>query len=106
MLGGYNAMAQSLFSGDLAKYKGDWVVDAKASNVAELEKLWRKEKQGIQQIYLDMAKQRLDYITKMGSTPAAIQNGYRIYPVPQYDPNANGGQGGWIKTKPLTSFNR
>jgi hypothetical protein len=106
MLGGYNAMAQSQFSGDLAKYKGDWAVDAKASNVAELEKLWRKEKQSIQQIYLDMAKQRLDYITKMGSTPAAIQNGYRIYPVPQYDPNANGGQGGWIKTKPLTSFNR
>jgi len=106
MLGGYNAMAQSQFAGDLAKYRGDWATTAKASNTAELERLWRREKDSINKLYLDSARQRVEYITKMGSTSAAIKEGYKLYPVPRYDPTLNNGQGGWINKKPIGSYER
>jgi hypothetical protein len=102
MLGGYNSMAQSQFNGDLAKYKGDWSVDSRATNTAQLEKDWRKEKQRLTDTYIDLAKQRVDYIGKMGNTAAAIKQGYILYPVPEYD----AATGTWKKTKPLTSFER
>lgn len=102
MLGGYNAMAQSQFSGDLAKYKGDWSLTSKASNTAQLESDWRKEKTKITQMYIDMAKQRIDYIASMGNTSAAIKAGYDRFPVPEYDANT----GTWRKTKPITNYDR
>ena len=106
MLGGYNAMAQSQFAGDLAKYRGDWATTVKAGNTAELERLWRREKDGINKLYLDSAKQRVEYIAKMGSTAAAIKEGYKLYPVPRYDPTLNNGQGGWINKKPIGNYER
>lgn len=102
MLGGYNAMAQSQFNGDLAKYKGDWSVTSKARNTAELESDWRKEKQKLTDSYIDMAKQRLDYISKNGNSSTAIKNGYTFYPVPTY----NSATGTWIIKKPLSSYER
>ena len=106
MLGGYNAMAQSQFNGDLARYKGDWATNSTATNTAQLEKDWRKEKDKLVKIYTDVAQERIKYIADMGNTPAAIKEGYKRFPVPQYDPNANGGEGGWIKKKPLSSYER
>ena len=106
MLGGYNAMAQSQFNGDVAKYRGDFAINSKASNTAQLEAEWRREKEKVTKMYTDMAKQRLDYMAGFGNTPAAIKEGYRRFPVPQYDSNANGGQGGWIKTKPIASYDK
>jgi hypothetical protein len=102
MLGGYNAMAQSQFNGDLAKYKGDWSLTSKASNTAQLESDWRKEKAKVTQMYTDMVKQRIDYISGMGNTPAAIKEGYRRFPVPEYDANS----GTWTKKKPITSYDK
>ena len=102
MLGGYNAMAQSQFNGDLAKYKGDWSVTSKATNTAELERDWRKEKSKLTQMYADTARDRVNYIASMGNTPAAIKEGYKRFPVPTYDANT----GEWIKKKPLTSYDR
>ena len=102
MLGGYNAMAQSQFNGDLARYKGDWATTSTATNTAQLEKDWRKEKDKLSKMYTDTARDRIKYISEMGNTPAAIKEGYKRYPVPQYDPNTES----WIKKKPLTSYDR
>jgi len=102
MLGGYNAMAQSQFNGDLAKYKGDWALTSKASNTAELERDWRKEKANLIKTYADTAKERIDYIASMGNTPAAIKEGYKRFPVPTYDANT----GTWMKKKPLGSYEK
>jgi hypothetical protein len=100
MLGGYNAMAQSQFNADLAKYKGDWSVNSKASNTAQLESEWRKEKQKITNSYIDIAKQRLDYISKNGNSSVAIKQGYTFYPVPTYDNVTNT----WSIKKPLSEI--
>ena len=100
MLGGYNAMAQSQFNADLAKYKGDWSVNSKASNTAQLESEWRKEKQKLTNSYIDIAKQRLDYISKNGNSSAAIKQGYTFYPVPTYDNVTNT----WSIKKPLSEI--
>jgi len=102
MLGGYNAMAQSQFNGDLAKYKGDWSVTSRATNTAELERDWRKEKNKLTQMYADTARDRINYIASMGNTPAAIKEGYKRFPVPTYDANT----GEWIKKKPIGSYDR
>jgi hypothetical protein len=103
MLGGYNAMAQSQFNGDLARYKGDWATsNTSAANTAQLEKEWRKEKEKYTKIYADTAKQRIEYIAGMGNTPAAIKEGYRRFPVPQYDSITES----WIKKKPIGSYEK
>lgn len=96
-LGAYNAMAQSQFSGDLARYKGDWADKSNATNALQLDKLWRKESQKYTQIYTDIAKKRIEFITKNGSTTNAVREGYKRYPVPEYDPNTEK----WNKLKPL-----
>jgi hypothetical protein len=99
-LGAYNAMAQSQFNGDLARYKGDWAESHPAQNALQLDKAWRKEQATLAQVYGDIAKKRAEYISANGATTAAVQQGYKKYPVPEYDPNS----GTWKKTKPLAEI--
>jgi hypothetical protein len=99
-LGAYNAMAQSQFSGDLARYKGDWADSQPATNALQLDKAWRKESQSLSQVYGDIAKQRAQYIAGNGATTAAVREGYRKFPIPEYDPNT----GTWKKTKPISEI--
>ena len=99
-LGAYNAMAQSQFSGDLARYKGDWADTQPATNALQLDKAWRKESQSLSQLYGDIAKQRAQYIAGNGATTAAVREGYRRFPIPEYDPNT----GTWKKTKPIAEI--
>lgn len=101
-LGAYNAMAQSQFSGDMARYKADWAESYPATNALQLDKAWRKETQALSQIYGDIAKQRAQYIADNGATTAAVREGYKLYPIPEYDPNT----GQWKKIKPLSNFKR
>lgn len=99
-LGAYNAMAQSQFSGDLARYKGDWADSQPATNALQLDKAWRKESQSLSEVYGNIAKQRAQYIAGNGATTAAVREGYRKFPIPEYDPNS----GTWKKTKPIAEI--
>ena len=99
-LGAFNAMAQSQFDGDRARYKADWALTQPAQNRLELDKAWRKEGQRLTKIYEDMARERIKFINQNGSTYNAVREGYRRYPVPEYDPES----GTWKKTKPLTQI--
>jgi len=101
-LGAYNGMAQSQFSGDLARYKGDWALTSRATNALELDREWRREQSRLTEMYRDIARQRATYISQQGATTQAVQQGYQRFPVPEYSPE----RGTWIKTRPLESFNR
>jgi hypothetical protein len=93
-------MAQSQFSGDLARYKGDWADSQPATNALQLDKAWRKESQSLSEVYGNIAKQRAQYIAGNGATTAAVREGYRKFPIPEYDPNS----GTWKKTKPIAEI--
>jgi hypothetical protein len=99
-LGAYNAMAQSQFNGDLARYKADWADTNPATNALQLDKAWRKESANLAEMYGNIAKQRNQFIASNGATTAAVREGYRKYPIPEYDPNS----GTWKKTKPLAEI--
>jgi len=101
-LGAYNAMAQSQFNGDLARYKGDWSQNSSAQNALQLDKEWRKESQKLIDMYANIAKERAKFIASTGGTPAAVKEGYRRYPIPEYDPQTET----WKKTKPLEEIFR
>lgn len=103
-IGAFNSMAQSQFNADLARYKNDWAAsDAnKSTNTSQLERDWRKEQQRLINDYIEIARQRMDYISKNGATASAVQKGYKDFPVPQYDPQTET----WIKKKPLSSYNQ
>ena len=96
-LGAYNAMAQSQFDGDRARYKADWASTREFRSGLELDREWRKESKRLTDMYTDMARKRLDFVSANGNTPNAVAEGYRRFPVPEYDPNT----GTWKKTKPL-----
>lgn len=96
-LGAYNAMAQSQFDGDRARWKADWAIKQPATNRIELDAAWRKESQRLSKIYEDMARERIKFINQNGNTYNAVREGYRRFPVPEYDPDTNT----WKKTKPL-----
>ena len=97
MIGAYQMMAQSQFTGDLARYKADVAADTNAPNTAKFEKEFRKESQNLVNTYRQIAEQRLQYIQQHGNTPQAIREGYRAYPVPEYDAST----GKWTKMKPI-----
>jgi hypothetical protein len=99
-LGAYNAMSQSQFSGDLARYKGDWADKQPATNALQLDKAWRKEQDKLQTTYADIARQRAEWIAKNGGTTGAVKQGYVRYPIPEYDPQTET----WKKTKSLASI--
>ena len=96
-LGAYNAMAQSQFTGDLARAKMDWAAGQNFSNAAQMDKAWRKEQANLTTMYADIARQRAEWIAQHGATTAAVKQGYKLYPIPQYNPNTES----WEKTKPL-----
>jgi hypothetical protein len=99
-LGAYNAMAQSQFNGDQARYKADWADKQPATNALQLDKAWRKEQAALNQMYGEIAKQRAEFISKNGATTNAVREGYKKYPIPEYDPVSES----WKKTKPLATI--
>lgn len=101
-LGAYNAMSQGKFDADKARWKADWADTQPATNALQLDKAWRQESSRLTDIYSNIAKERIKFITDNGSTTMAVKEGYKRFPIPEYDPQS----GGWKKTKPLSSFNR
>ena len=99
-LGAYNAMAQSQFDGDRARWKADWALTQPATNALELDREWRKESSRLAQIYADIARQRIAWIQQNGSTTDAVRQGYKKFPVPEYDAQS----GRWIKTRPISQI--
>lgn len=99
-LGAYNAMAQSQFDGDRARWKADWALTQPATNALELDREWRKESSRLTQIYADIARQRIAWIQQNGSTTDAVRQGYKKFPVPEYDAQS----GRWIKTRPISQI--
>jgi hypothetical protein len=99
-LGAYNAMAQSQFTGDMARAKMDWAAGQTFANAAQMDKAWRKEQAGLTTMYADMAKQRAEWIAANGATTSAVKEGYKRFPIPEYDPNSES----WKKTKPLNEI--
>ena len=96
-LGAYNAMAQSQFDGDRARYKADWAAGKDFKTALEMDKEWRKENQRLSDLYAATAKERIKYINANGNTTAAVKEGYKRFPVPEYDPATES----WKKTKSL-----
>ena len=101
-LGAFNAMAQSQFDGDRARWKADWALTQPAQNALQLDKAWRKENQRLGEMYRETATQRARFIAENGGTTAAVQLGYKRFPVPEYDPATET----WKKTRPIGSYNR
>ena len=101
-LGAFNAMGQSQFDGDRARYKADWAASQEFKSALDMDKAWRKENQRLADAYGAVAKERIKFINENGNTYNAVREGYRRFPVPEYDP----GTESWKKTKPLSSFNR
>jgi hypothetical protein len=101
-LGAYNAMAQSQFDGDRARWKADWALTQPAQNALQLDKAWRKENQRLGEMYRETATQRAKFIAENGGTTAAVQQGYKRFPVPEYDPATET----WKKTRPIGSYDR
>jgi len=97
LLGVYQMMAQSQFNGDLARYKSAVAAQTDAPNRSVFDQEFRKQSTPLVSMYRDIAQKRLEYIQKNGNTPTAIRNGYKFYPIPEYDVNT----GQWINTKPL-----
>lgn len=101
-LGAFNAMAQSQFEGDKARYKADWASTHPATNALQLDKAWRKESQQLTEMYTNVSKERAKFITANGATTPAVKEAYKRYPVPEYDPATET----WKKTKPLSAYER
>jgi hypothetical protein len=101
-LGAFNAMAQSQFDGDRARWKADWALTQPAQNALQLDKAWRKENQRLGEMYRETATQRARFIAENGGTTAAVQLGYKRFPVPEYDPATET----WKKTRPIGSYDR
>jgi len=96
-LGAYNAMAQSQFDGDRARYKADWAAGKDFKTALEMDKEWRKENQRLSDMYANTAKERIKFINANGNTTNAVKEGYKRFPVPEYDPATES----WKKTKSL-----
>jgi len=99
MLGAYNMMGQSQFSGDLQRYKADLAATTTAPNATTFDRDFRKTQTELVRAYREVTEARLDFINKNGgaNNPAAIRDGYKRYPVPEYDVNT----GNWRYLKPL-----
>lgn len=102
MLGVYNMMGQSQFSGDLQRYKADLAASDqnKSTNATQFDRQFRGISTELTNAYRKIAESRLDYIQRNGSTPDAIREGYKKYPVPEYDPQT----GNWKYLKPLNEI--
>lgn len=90
---------QQLFGFDISRAKSDWAVGKKFEAVDQLEKAWRQEETKLVEQYGKVADERNAFIkANSDNKPATIglvRKAYQMYPVPQYDPNLNSGNGGW-----------
>jgi hypothetical protein len=102
MLGAYNMMSQSQFAGDLSRYKSDLASSSDAKSATLFERDFRKTREELIKSYREVTDARLDYINKNGgaTNPAAIREGYKLFPVPQYDVST----GNWRYLKPLNKI--
>jgi hypothetical protein len=104
MLGAYNMMSQSQFSGDLQRYKADLAAsdNNRAPNATAFDRDFRKTSAALSDSYKKVTEARLDFINKNGgaNNPNAIRVGYKRFPVPEYDPQS----GNWKYLKPLTDI--
>jgi len=91
--------SQQLFGFDMARAKMDWAADKKFDSVAQMEKEWTRQQSKLIGQYGKVADERNAFIkANSDGKPATIglvRKAYQMYPVPQYDPNLNGGNGGW-----------
>lgn len=98
-LGMFQGKAQQLFNFDMSRAKSDWAATKNFAAVDQLERAWRKEQATLVEQYGKIADERNAFIkANSDGKPATIglvRDAYRRYPVPQYDPNLNGGEGGW-----------
>jgi len=99
MLGAYNMMAQSQFNADIQRYKADLAASPNntASNATAFDRDFRAHQSQLIKSYREVTEARLKFIQENGSGPGAIREGYKLYPVPEYDPQA----GNWRYLKPL-----
>lgn len=103
LLGVYQMMARSQFGADIQRYKADLAANStdRYSNATQFDRDFRKIQSQLTNTYREIATKRNEFIQRNGNTPEAIREGYQRYPVPQYDPNINNGQGGWRYLKPI-----
>lgn len=99
MLGAYNMMAQSQFNADLQRYKSDLAAGPNntAPNATAFDRDFRRHQAELIKAYREVTEARLKFIQENGSGPGAIREGYKRYPVPEYDPST----GSWRYLKPL-----
>jgi hypothetical protein len=102
-LGAFNIKSGQQFGFDMARYKSDWATTQKADNIAELNKLWSREQARLVEQNGKIADQRMAYLKSLtGDKPAntaQVRAAFQRYQVPEYDPNLNGGVGGWKKLR-------
>ena len=91
--------SQQLFGFDMSRAKMDWAAENKFDSIAQMEKAWTKQQAKLVEQYGKVADERNAFIkANSDGKPATIglvRKAYQMYPVPQYDPNLNGGNGGW-----------
>lgn len=99
MLGAYNIMGQSQFNGDLQRYKADLAATTTAPNATSFDRDFRKTQSELIKAYREVTEARLKFMDANGgaNNPAAVREGYKRYPVPEYDPQS----GNWRYLKPL-----
>ena len=102
-LGAFNIKSGQQFGFDMARYKADWSTTQNVSNIADLNKLWNKEQARLVEQNGLIADQRMAYLKSLtGDKPAntaQVRAAFQKYQVPEYDPNLNGGAGGWKKLR-------
>jgi len=100
MLGVYNMMGQSQFNGDIQRYKLDLAASDhnRSTSAAQFDREFRKTQTELANVYRKRAEERLDWINAHGgnANPSAIREGYKRFPVPEYDPST-----GWKYLKSM-----
>lgn len=109
---GLTLMTRNQFQKDLDAYRNDWG-DATGQQTRSGESSnWAVEKNKLDTSYNNIYKARADYISKYGSTPAAVVDAFKYYPTPVYDPQTKSFQYSGYSAQaaagkpPLSSFNR
>jgi len=109
-LAAFNTKAQQLFGFELSRYRSDWTAGKDFKTVPELQKAWSKEQSALIEQFGKVSEERNAFIkANSGGKPASVglvREAYNKYPIPQYDPNLNGGEGGWrnLRKRELNSI--
>ena len=99
MLGAYNIMGQSQFNADIQRYKADLAAGPAntAASATAFDRDFRRHQAELIKSYREVTEARLKFIQENGMGPGAIREGYKRYPVPEYDASS----GNWKYLKPL-----